>query len=348
MAISSKAKEILNRTDLIERRDSWFDKMQTVFTAGSARQKTEPYVYGVNGIVGTGKHDPYAEPELWVEDCLEDLAVRYEALENETYFRPLCVEYAVYGVHYIDKMLGAHVYHYAGQWNADYLSSPIGQLKAPDLNCDEVWSITKRAVNAFLEADVALPLFGLPTIASALNIAVNLYGGEMLVAMLEEPEKAAADLKVINDLLCDLHTYFRKAIPAQQLQPVISWNRTQPPGYGQLCGCTTQLLSGSLYEEFIAPLDDKLLCVYPNGGMIHLCGSHTQHLEAFRNMKSLKAIQLNDRAAADFRAFYNGLREDQVIYLNPCPECSIEEAVRISHGNRLILATDLGAPIPCI
>jgi len=134
-------------------------------------------------------------------------------------------------------------------------------------------------------------------------------------------------------------------IPMQQLQPVISWNRTQPPGYGQLCGCTTQLLSPSLYEEFIAPLDEKLLSVYPHGGMIHLCGSHTQHLDTFRKMKSLKALQLNDRAAADLSIYFEQLREDQIIYLNPCKELSIEKALEITHGERLIIAADLDAPI---
>ena len=344
MAISSKAREILNRKDLIERRDSWFNKMQDVFTPGEKRQAQE-YVYGVNGITGIGKHDPYTEPELWVEDCLEDLAERYQTLEYDVYFRPLCVEYFIYGVHYIDKMMGAKVWHQDGQWYNDYLTSPIGNLKYPDLEKDEVWSLTKRATKAFLDADVALPLFGLPTIASALNIAVNLYGAEILVEMLENPDAAKKDLATINDLLCNLHKYFLDTVPLKQLQPVISWNRTQPPGYGQLCGCSTHLLSASLYEEFIAPLDDKLLSVYPNGGMIHLCGAHKQHLEVFSKMKHLKAIQVNDRAAADLDEYFTKLRDDQVIYLNPCKEMSIEDAIKTNHNKRLIIASDLKNPV---
>jgi len=131
MAISTKAKEILNRPDLIKQRDLWFERMQTVFLSGTSSWNQQ-YILGVNGIVGVGKHNPYTEPELWVEDCLEDLATRYEALENNIYFRPLCVEYPVYGVHYIDKMLGANVYFYEGQWYNDYLPTPIGQLTSPD------------------------------------------------------------------------------------------------------------------------------------------------------------------------------------------------------------------------
>jgi len=344
MALSSKAKEILNRSDLIEKRDLWFDRMRGVFTPTNSQWNKE-YVFGVNGFTGKAAHDPYTEPELWVEDCLEDLAMRFEESQNEVYFRPMCVEYYIYGVHYIDKMLGSNVYWKDGQWYNDYLTTPIGTLRYPDLDTEPVWNLTRRAIDAFLEADVKLPLFGLPTIASTLNIAVNLYGAEILMEMVDEPDNAKKDLTTINTLLCDLHTHCREMIPAQQLQPVISWNRTQPPGYGQLCGCTTQLLSGEMYADLIAPLDDQLLSVYPNGGMIHLCGAHTQHIDAFRTMKSLKAIQVNDRAAADLKLYYEQLRPDQVIYLNPCKEMSVETAVKITNGNRLVIASNMPASI---
>ncbi len=344
MAISKKAHEILNREDLIAKRDEWFRRLQNVFT--SVRDPwNDKYTFGVKGVLGRGQHDPYQEPEKWVEDCLEDLAAQYEAIENETYFRPLCVEYGPYGVHYIDKMLGAKVFQNAGQWYNEYLTTPIGRLQSPDLDTNEVWLGTKRAMQAFVEADVRLPVFGLPTIASALNIAVNLYGQEILMEMLLEPENAQADMETINNLLCEIHRRCRETIPAQQLQPVISWERTQPPGYGQLCGCTTQLISGETYQEIVAPLDDKLLSVYPNGGMIHLCGAHTQHLEAFRNMKSLKALQLNDRAAADLAVFHRELREDQVLYLVPCKEMSVEEAMEITGGKRLVVISNLQEPL---
>ena len=98
------------------------------------------------------------------------------------------------------------------------------------------------------------------------------------------------------------------------------------------------LVSKELYDEFIAPCDEAVLNVYPNPGMIHLCGGHTQHIETFRNMKSLHAVQLNDRAAGDLKYYFEGLRDDQVIYLDPCKEMSAEEAMRITDGRRLVLS----------
>jgi len=346
MALKKETREILNREELIEKRNLWFERMRHVFD-GTASGWNAEYVFGVNGIAAFSERDMVKEPEKWMEDCLENLAAQYEAAENTIYFRPLCVQFSAFGVHYIDKILGAEVFWKDGQWYSRYLTSPIGSLRRADPDRDELWQATRRAMEAFMEADVKLPLFGLPTIASALNIAVNLYGQNILVEMLTEPENAKSDLRVINDLLCDLHTRSRAIIPEMQLQPVISWNRTQPPGYGQLCGCTTQLISGELYRDMIADLDEAVLNVYENGGMIHLCGSHAQHIENFRNMKALKSLQLNDRAAEDLQLYFEGLRDDQIIYLVPCPGMTIEKALEITGGRRLVINAHVdGVRIP--
>jgi hypothetical protein len=77
--------------------------------------------------------------------------------------------------------------------------------------------------------------------------------------------------------------------------------------------------------------------------MVHLCGSHLQHLESFREMKELRAFQINDRAAHDLEDYYKGLREDQIIYLNPCDGMTVEKAVKITGGHRLVIAGGTGA-----
>ena len=116
-----------------------------------------------------------------------------------------------------------------------------------------------------------------------------------------------------------------------------SCGRCQPPGHGQICGCTTQLLSPGLYEEFIMPLDNALLGVYPHGGMIHLCGSHTQLIPLFAKMPNLKCVQLNDKAAEDLQFYVDGLRDDQVIYLNPCEGMSTRQALQIAGDRKMVI-----------
>ncbi|MBO5257324.1 MAG: hypothetical protein J6C42_07510 [Clostridia bacterium] len=332
----------LNDPGLIAARDAWFGKLQSLFD-GTYR---EPRAFVLNGVLAHGKSDSYTHPEQWVDECLADIAEnKADAIRNDKKFVPVCVEFGPYGVHYIDKILGAEVFFQDGQWYNRYLTTPIGELPEPDLDNNETFQLSIRAAKRFAEVGGAFPLYGLPTIASTLNIAVNLYGQEILVEMLADPDNARRDLETINRTLIRIHEAFRAILPKEQLQPVISWARTQPPGYGQLCGCTTQLLSGELYRDMIADLDEDLLNVYEHGGMIHLCGSHAQHIGTFRNMKSLKALQLNDRASEDLQLYFDGLRDDQMIYLCPCEGMTIEQAMEITGGRRLVICAGVEGEI---
>jgi len=336
VAISKYAHEVLNRPDLIAKRDTWYKRMENIFNSTPDAWNDENVLL-LKGMVAHSSVNALEEPEKWVEDCLEDLAHRVDEADTDLYFCPMCLQFDLYGVHYLDKMFGAEVFFQDGQWYNRYLETPIGELKMPNLDTDPTWNATKRAVKAFVDADVKLPIFGLPTIASVLNIAVNLYGQEILVEMIADPDNALLDLQTITDLQCTLHEWCISQLPAQQLQCVLPWERFQPPGYGQLCGCTCQLISGELYGELIAPLDDRLLGVYPKGGMIHLCGSHTQHIEPFRNMPHLRSVQFNDRATWDLKEYYDKLRPDQILYLMPSDEMTVEKAMEITGGDRLII-----------
>ncbi|MHC4985993.1 MAG: uroporphyrinogen decarboxylase/cobalamine-independent methonine synthase family protein, partial [Planctomycetota bacterium] len=224
-----------------------------------------------------------------------------------------------------------------GNWQSHPLPTPIGELQPVDLDAHPTWRMMKDVAHSFVERDVRGVIFGLPTIGSPLNAAVNLYGQAFFEAMLTDLAAVRHDLRVITDLLCDLHRWYRATIPAEQLQCVCPGGRSQPVGFGQICGCTCQLLSPSQYAEFIAPLDAEVLSVYPHGGMIHLCGAHTQHIPAFREMDSLRAVQINDRAAEDLETYVGELRDDQVIYLNRTETMTFDRALSIMGGRRLVL-----------
>lgn len=347
MSISASAYEILNDAERSLARDQWFAILQDLFD-GRNNPYLDKRVMTIAGTVISRPQDPqlaYSNPERWVAECLELLAEAVQKTDDTVRFIPACVEYPIYGVHFIDRIFGAEVFFKNGQWYNNVLTSSIGTLQIPDLFRNETWNLAKRAALAFLEQGVSLPLFSMPTLSSALNIVVNLYGEDALMMMVEEPDAIRHDLEVINDVLLSLHTWYRKTVPAVQLQPVISWSRTQPPGCGQLCGCTTQLVSGAMYRDMFAPLDDALLGLYPGGGMIHLCGSHTQHIETMRDMKYLKALQLNDAAALDLNAYFKGLREDQIFYINPSVEMTVEKAIECTGGRRLVICDAIEAPV---
>ena len=330
----------LNEPKLISVRHRHFERLHALFAGESLET-----VFVLNGI-GLGTNDDGPDWEVWLEASLETLAQHAQSAKDTDVFRPLCLSYDPHGVHFIDDLFGAEVFQLdGGGWQVRPLTTPVGRLETPDLESRPSWRAATGFARAFVERDVAGVILGLPTIASPLNIAVNLYGQRILEAMLLEPEAAKHDLQVINDLLCAIHRWYRQAVPPEQLQCVVPTGRCQPPEFGQLCGCTTQLLSEEQYAEFIAPLDDALLSVYPSGGMIHLCGGHTQHIPIWREMKALRAVQMNDQAAEELEAYFCGLREDQILYVNPCEGMSVERIVEITDGQRLVLPANISEPI---
>lgn len=336
--LSEEAKLILNDPERIKRRDEWFSRLSDLFD-GRNNEYSDRYVFTLTGASAYAGMPSDRECVNW---ALDKLAKMPEFTGNR--FCPLCIEYNPMGVHFIDYLFGANVYTNGHQWYNDTLDTPVGSLEFPDYESNPMWIDARTIAEQFLDAGVSLPVFAAPILSSPLNIIVNLYGEEALVAMMEDEDAVRHDLEVINTLIRALHKWYRDNIPQRQLQCTVVTQRAQPPGYGQLCGCTSHLLSGGMYREYIMELDDALLGDYQSGGMIHLCGAHTQHIEAFRSMPHLKAVQINDRAAADLEEYYNGLREDQIIYLNPCDKMPLEEALAITGGDRLVICSPIEAP----
>ena len=293
--------------------------------------------FGLNGVSVTTT-DPDVDPAKWFAESLETLAGRIPEAKDDLIFRPMSSCFNPRGVHFVDDIFGAEVFlhGFSEQWQVRLLDNPVGSLKRPDVDDNASWRKVKEIVALFLEYDPPNVVFELPTLSSALNAAVNLYGEEILVAMLNDTEAALHDLEIVNDVIKELHTWFIDNIPAHRFQLIAASGRFQPFGYGQICGCTTQLPSGEMYEDFIAPLDADLFSLYPKGGLIHLCGSHLQHLRTWEKMEVLRAVQLNDRAAMDLDRYFSGLREDQILYVNFFDDMPLEEALHITGGKRTV------------
>jgi hypothetical protein len=340
--VKTQTRRILCWQELIDARESHFARLEALY-AGEPLEHT----FLLWGYLGRGRADPYVEPERWVHEALDDLAERAELLRDRAVFRPLVIEPRLYGVHFIDRILGAEVFELTpGNWQNRLLETPIGRLEPPDLDLDETWALERRVAEAFLEAGVTVPVYSLPTLSAVQNTALNIYGDQLLLAMHADPEAVHHDFQVINDLICTLHRWYIERIPSRQLQPVLADERTQPPGFGQLCGCSSQLVSAEQYRSLIAPYDDALLSVYPQGGMIHLCGSHTQHLHVWRDMRSLRAVQVNDRAAHDLEVFIDALRDDQVLYVVPCRGMPLERIIEMTRGRRAVIVAEADEPLP--
>ena len=281
------------------------------------------------------------DPERWLDESLNELAARADESLDESVLRPLSVQYNPRGVHHVDHLLGAEVFDLGeDNWQCRTLDSPVGELPEVDLAAHPAWRAMQDYTRAFVARGAAGVLLSMPTIASVLNVAINLYGERILVAMHDQPDVAERDLAIINNLLRAMHRWYRANVPAKQLQCICADGRCQPIGFGQICGCSTQLVSPEMYRRFIAPLDEQLLADWPRGGMIHLCGSHTQHIPTWREMTALRSLQLNDRAAEELAVYVRELREDQVFYVNPTDTMTAERILAITGGRRVVIAAD--------
>jgi len=341
--LHEEARKVLTDPALIQQRQKWEQRLRGLFAGDTPDEPI--YLWGA---VWTGRTDMYEDPEKRAEEALEELAEKVhthrEKVTDDRVFRPIAVGSALHGVHFVDKIFGAHVYELddvKNNWQVTYLASGVGTLDRPDLDSNPTWAAAKAFARAFVSSGATFPIFQLPTIASALNIGLNLYGEKLLLAMMTEPDAARHDFDIINGVLLEIHDWYRANIPFDSLHQVASPGRYQPPGAGQICGCSNQLISKSQYDAFIADHDDAILSRYPNGGMIHLCGSHTQHIDTWREMASMTSIQVNDRASEDLEIYLDKLPE-KAYYVLPCEGMPLARIEELAMNHRIVICGEPG------
>lgn len=252
-------------------------------------------------------------------------------------FNPLVMEFNPLGVHYVDAIFGARVYRQDEQiWN-DILAGGLAALRPVDVAAVPMVQWSLRAIADMLNEVPEPVCVSTPIFSSPLNVAINLFGEDGLMDMLDADAAVLRGLDIITDVICDLHLLFMTTFPGGRVRFYCSSTRYAPDGIGHICGCSTQLLGQETYREYFSPRDSRVLSAYPNGGHIHLCGRHTQHISTWRDMPALRAVQLNDAAADDLPAYFNGLRHDQIIYIGPTETMTIEKIIAVTGGQRIII-----------
>ena len=336
---------ILSDPELVAARDKHFARMEDVY-AGRDDGPGQCFVlYGESVSIGV---EPLADdnvPEK-IEAALDELAGRADALRDEKVFRPLILEVGICSVHFLDRMFHKHVLDEGKVWQNMRMKTPIGQLQPPDLKTDPLWALARECAERAVAMNTSVPLMTPPCLSSPLNVMLNLYGADVYFAMLEDPDAVRRDLAVIHELVLTTRQWYIDNVPTRQFQGAAALVRCQPPGYGQIDGCSTQMISPELYADMIAPLDAEILGLYPNGGMIHLCGAHTQHCRTWREMASLRAVQLCAGPNLEVDVYFNELRDDQIIYIGPTKDLSMDRILDVTGGRRIILAEDLPEPLP--
>lgn len=306
--------------------------------------------YGAShGLLGTNEPDMLQDSEAWLDDVLTDMAQHADEFADEVTFRPAAIELDPLGVHFIDALLGADVCYREGQvWSAP-LDCDVAELPVPDLSRSQHLRNALRLAELATKVAAGRLLVALPVFSCAINIGINVFGQRLLEALVERPEAARRALGIINSVILHCIRAFSEVVPEELRRNSVACERYAPPGFGQIDGCATQLVSRPHYAEFFAPPDQELLGAWPHGGMIHLCGAHEQHIGTWRRMECLRSVQTNDRASDDLELLHTGLRPDQVLYVGPTETTTVERILEITGGRRLVLQCPLAepTPVPC-
>jgi hypothetical protein len=285
------------------------------------------------------------EPCLWLDDVLNDMLEHAGESADKITFKPLVIEIDPLGVHYIDVLFGARVYFHSGQVWSDELEYDLDELRMPDLSRSEIFLDSVNLARKAVEFSQGRLFVTTPVLSCAINVGINLFGERLLETLILRPESAKRALNIINDLIIKCTQAFMKIIPDEIRRNSVAENRYAPDSFGQIDGCATQLVSAENYKNFFASLDNDVLGVSQNGGMIHLCGAHAQHIPTFRSMSKLRSVQINDRATDDLEIYYNGLRSDQIIYTAPTATMPLDRILKITKGERFVLQYPLSEPI---
>ena len=329
--LKDETRRILSDPELVEIQARHFADMESVYDGTNTR----PFVLsGFYSVVG----EPAAGPvEEQMARALDELAAKAELMRDKRIFRPLCFSTSSYGEDFSEYLFGLHdLGPDAGELSR--LATPVGTLDPPPLDNCPAWQQAKSQTEMFLELELPVPLYSGPYITSPLVEAVNLHSQAFLIAMLNDPDAARHDLRVLCDVQVQMRKWYVDNVSTEQLQWVAPRLRCTPYGMSQIDGCTHQLVGPDLYAEMVAPLDAESLLVAPRGGMIHICGYHTHHVPIWREMDCLRALQLSGDAMTDLPLYYNELRDDQVVYVSPHATMELEQIMEVTGGKRAIVA----------
>lgn len=329
-----------------EIRDVWDCHAARMVELYSGATLLEPmFLWGLmagrsHGLWGTNLPDMLEEPELWLDDVLEDMARNANLARDRRTFRPFVVELDAYGTHYVDALFGCAVRYHEGQaWSTPLACRPR-DLTRPDLASNRVFRRSLELARLARNRTGERVWISNPVLSCPLNIAMNLFGGRILEDLLTDPDGAGHALRIIADVIRECMLAFLEELPPHVRQNSVGATRWAPPGHGFLDGCATQLVSADTYARHIAPLDAQLVGVYPKPGMIHLCGAHAWHIRTWASMPEVGSVQLNDRAADDFELYWRGLRSDQLIYVAPTPTMTVERILARTGGRRVVLQAE--------
>lgn len=314
------------------------------------RGEQPPYVPTFANQVHALPHTGPYDAEAWLAEKLNALRENAETLNDPVTYRPFALSLGRFDLHFASAVMGCPVHQ--GETGPVWwtplpkLGQHMQDFCAPDLDENPLFQEMVGVLRFVAQATEGRIPIELPYVSEPLVAAVDMFGEQFLEAVAAEPELAEHVLDQITTTILDMRRRFFQAAPDAPLLAHGFTSRMMPRGCTLLYGCTTHLVSGETYRKHIEERDRQLFRCHADGGCVHLCGQHTQHLDTWRAMPEVKSLQLNNRACDDLETYWRDLRDDQFVILVPSERVSLNDALRITGGRRLVVAGESKEQIP--
>lgn len=140
-----------------------------------------------------------------------------------------------------------------------------------------------------------------PDLQGPIDIAELLWGSEMFLGLLDEPDLAHSLLELITE------TYTRFM---HRWEDIVLYDNGYSPHWGLLHKGRIMLrddsamnLSPEMFDEFIKPYDQKLLTEFKGGG-IHFCGRGDHYIESLSEMTDIYAVNMSQPEYNDMECIF--------------------------------------------
>ena len=140
-----------------------------------------------------------------------------------------------------------------------------------------------------------------PDLQGPLDVAELLFGGELILAMYDEPDTVKALLTLVTDTYTKFIEKWFELFPPDPVQNA-HWGSFMHRGQIVLRDDSAMNLSPELYREFAFPFDAQLLARY--GGVVHFCGRGDHYINILCDADGLYGINMSQPEYNDMEKIY--------------------------------------------
>lgn len=257
---------------------AWRDPIARV----KLKQEQDRVVYDRFADVGLGSRDPAPNP------CASD----------------------AYGNYFMPALFGCEIMYVRDQAPGfkalDGSFEGMRSLRVPNFEKSPVMARLLSDTDALRKQYGESQGLGWINTGSPLNVAVNIYGEDFLMACAAEPEVAQHVLRVVGETMFRLYREYSAVVsPERHPLPNISW------GYGN---CPAVMLSPRMYREVVLPID-KWMRQQVHQFYLHHCGVFDDYIDLYIE---LAPTGLDIGGGSDYRAIRKAFPTlDYSLIVNP-------------------------------